>query len=69
MAYIIYQLENEFFHEPIVDETQLTAQYWFCVPWDYEDLDLLKKIMMNHLGLELIPTNMPVEMLVMEKAD
>ncbi len=69
MADIIYYLENEFFHEPIVDETQLTGQYWFYVPWDHKDLDLLRRIMMDHLGLELIPTNMPIEMLVIEKAE
>jgi len=61
---------------PIVDETGLTGDYDFSLSWiqspDKHDLELpgldeLNPILLNQLGLELIPTNMPIEMLVVEK--
>jgi uncharacterized protein (TIGR03435 family) len=33
-----------------------------------EDMDLAKKTLLDEYGLELVPTNMPIEMLVVEKA-
>jgi uncharacterized protein (TIGR03435 family) len=61
---------------PIVDETGLTNSYDFSFSWlqpfgkhslVLPDLDELNPILLNQLGLELIPTNMPIEMLVVEK--
>jgi uncharacterized protein (TIGR03435 family) len=61
---------------PIVDETGLTNSYDFTFSWlqpfgkhglVLPDLDELNPILLNQLGLELIPTNLPIEMLVVEK--
>ena len=59
---------------PIVDKTGLTNIYKYSIPWDDNwrfgsphILDELKPILSERFGLELIPTNMPIEMLVVEK--
>ena len=68
------------FRIPVVDQTGLTNRYDFNVTWDeygkkvgyrypdYPNLDGLKQSLLDQLGLELVPTNMPIEMLVIEKA-
>ena len=57
---------------PVVDETSVTNHFDFdlnCSQTDLEsrDLDSLNQAL-DPLGLELIPTNMPIKMLVVEKA-
>lgn len=68
------------FRIPVVDQTGLTNRYDFNLAWDeygkkvgfrypdYPNLDGLKQSLLDQLGLELVPTNMPIEMLVIEKA-
>jgi RNA polymerase sigma factor (sigma-70 family) len=62
-------LEADFFHRPVVDETELTDPYahTFVLPETARNLDLLRENLLNQFGLELIPDHRPVEMLVVEK--
>ncbi|HEX7617331.1 MAG TPA: TIGR03435 family protein [Verrucomicrobiae bacterium] len=60
------------FQIPIVNQIGLAEKYDFSLTWDEPDrthpnLDGLKQALRDQLGLELVPTNMPVEMLVVEK--
>ena len=62
---------------PIINQTGLAGNYDFEIKWDnhgkligasdYPDFDALKQALVDQLGLELVPTNMPIEMLVVEK--
>ena len=57
---------------PVNDTTGLTAHFDFdlnCKQADLEsrNLDAVNQAL-GRLGLELVPTNMPIEMLVVEKA-
>ena len=61
------------FQVPIVDQTGLTREYDFSLAWDEPDpkhrsLDGLKQALRDQLGLELVSTNLPVEMLVVDRS-
>jgi uncharacterized protein (TIGR03435 family) len=53
---------------PVADGTGLAGNYDFAVKWPRRDPAGLKQALLDQLGLELVPTNMPIEMLVVEKA-
>jgi uncharacterized protein (TIGR03435 family) len=59
------------FEQPVVDQTGLNGTYDIKLDWQYGTGDaakaVLRQAVLDQLGLELIPTNMPVEMLVVEK--
>ena len=60
------------FQLPVVDETGLTGSYNIDLRWKVKadqqaNQDALKQALLDQLGLELVPTNMPIEMLVVEK--
>jgi uncharacterized protein (TIGR03435 family) len=60
------------FQIPVFDETGLLWAYDLDLRWKVKaDLnanqDAVRQAMLDQLGLELVPTNMPVEMLVVEK--
>lgn len=63
---------EDHFKIPIINQTGLTNNFDFEISWDdyqggYPNLNGLKQALPEQLGLDLIPTNMPVEMLVVEK--
>ncbi len=57
---------------PIIDETDMTNHYSIDLEWKEDGRDpqhkALQKVLLDQLGLEFVPTNMPVEMLVVEPA-
>ena len=64
-------LEGDF-QFPIVDGTGIKRNVdvtlnWNRKDWEHPNLDGLKQALADQLGLELVPTNMPIEMLVVEK--
>jgi uncharacterized protein (TIGR03435 family) len=58
------------FKVPVIDGTGLTQKFDIDFKWNRHDPqnDSLKQALLDELGFELVPTNMPVEMLVVEKA-
>ena len=58
---------------PVVDETGLAGRYDIEFRWQERGAadpkhNAMKQVLLDQLGLELVSTNMPVEMLVVEKA-
>jgi uncharacterized protein (TIGR03435 family) len=57
---------------PIMDQTDASNRCSIDIKWedDWRDPEhkVLQQVLLDQLGLELVPTNMPVEMLVVEKA-
>jgi uncharacterized protein (TIGR03435 family) len=61
--------------KPVLDRTGLTNRYTFVFPWKVEGRQResfikneLQDNLANQLGLELVPSREPIEMLVVEKA-
>ena len=56
---------------PIVDKTELKSLYDFKLTWDSTDQtrvkESIKQSLLDQLGLELLPSREPVEMLVVEQ--
>ena len=69
-------LEDEIFHQPVLDQTGLTNKHDIILDWhgpmyptqSYENSDSLKKVLLEQLGLELVPARERIEMLVVERA-
>ena len=65
-------LESSYFSFPVVNQTGLTNKYDFKVTWDStnpnKSVSNLEQALADQLGLELVSTNLPVQMLVIEKA-
>jgi uncharacterized protein (TIGR03435 family) len=63
-------LEN-YLSVPIVDQTSLTGGYDIKLDWQQDGSAAgkakLRQAVLDQLGLELVATNMPIEMLVVEK--
>jgi len=65
------------FRMPVIDQTGLAGKYNMVVDWHWQgawngkdretNLNSLKKVILDRFGLELISTNMPIEMLVVER--
>lgn len=58
------------FGTPVVDQTGLTGSFDVDLKWNYRNDSQhlnLKQALYDQLGLELVPTNAPIEMLVVEK--
>ena len=60
------------FKMPIIDQTGITQHFSVDLRWKEEkghfNREGFEQTLLDQLGLELVPTNMPVEMLVVEKA-
>ncbi len=69
-VYVLASLLEAACHQPVLDQTGLTNNYDFTFSCKMEsgkyDLDSLRISLIDQLGLELVPTNMPIEMLVVE---
>jgi uncharacterized protein (TIGR03435 family) len=50
----------------VIDQTKLTGSYDIDFAWD-KTSEGLKQALLDKTGLELVPANMPIEMLVVEK--
>ena len=68
----IRNLLEQRLNQPVMDEIGLTQHFSFELQWNdmngqNADHSSLKQALLDQLGLELVPTNMPVEMLVVDK--
>jgi len=56
---------------PVINETGIAGRFDIDVGWNRNDPqhDSLKQALLDQLGLELVPANMPIEMLVVEKVN
>ena len=64
---ILSGILESIFGIPVVEHTNLKGNYDINIKWQENNLADLKQVLLNQLGLELVPTNMPIEMLVVEK--
>ena len=67
-------LEVWAYRKPVLDQTSLTGRYDFVLDWPKPQAyvaekgqAVLKENLLNELGLELVPSREPVEMLIVEK--
>lgn len=63
---------EKYFEIPVIDRTELTERYDINLKWNEPDYrhpnpDGLKQALLDQLGVELVPSREPVEMLVVEK--
>ena len=60
------------FGKPVIDQTGLTEHFDLDLNWQprpgQSEADALRQVLLNRLGLELVPSREPVEMLIVEKA-
>src|SRR5581483_11557794 len=71
MSAVANVLGGYFLNAPVVDETGLSNRYDFTLRWkgNIYDKDTVKQVLQNELGLELVPDQRAIEMLVVEYAD
>ena len=60
------------FRKPVIDQTGLNQDYDIHIQWQARpgqtDREAFRQALLDQLGLELVPANQPLEMLVVEKA-
>jgi uncharacterized protein (TIGR03435 family) len=80
IGFLIYDFES-YLHVPVIDQTGLAGRFDVDLTWDDEmkwddstgrfyftNPDGLKQAVLDQLGLDLVPSREPIEMLVVEKA-
>ena len=74
ISYLAAFLEDSLLGVPVIDRTGLTNAYDIDLSWNVKDRDwtmptrpMLDRILSDQLGLELVPSREPIEMLVVEK--
>lgn len=77
LSFLADLIVEPYFEKPCIDYTGTKAKYDLTIQWDEpeglsgeERLEALRPVMkdrLNQLGLDIVPTNMPIEMLVAEK--
>jgi uncharacterized protein (TIGR03435 family) len=73
LQYVAPLLEK-FLGKPVIDQTGLAQSFSLDLQWkesgaDDTNHDALKQALLDQLGLELVPSRAPVEMLVVEKVN
>ncbi len=73
LSNLTWFLEN-YFEFPVVDKTGLTGRFDISIKWQERDEQhrnpaALKKVLLEKLGLELVPDREEIEMLVVEKTN
>jgi uncharacterized protein (TIGR03435 family) len=78
LSLLAAQIVQGYFQKPCIDKTDPKAKYDFAFQWEVPQgmdrqarIEALRPVMKDHLiqlGLNLVPTNIPVETLVAEKA-
>jgi uncharacterized protein (TIGR03435 family) len=67
------ELLEGYFQLPVIDQTGVATAFDIDLTWDEQEYqknpDGLKQVLLDQLGLELVPSRQPVEMLVMEKTN
>jgi uncharacterized protein (TIGR03435 family) len=66
-------LEGSFLTVPVIDQTGLSGSFDIDLAWEERDrqhpnAEALKEALLDQLGLELVPSLEPIQMLVVEKA-
>jgi uncharacterized protein (TIGR03435 family) len=79
LSLLTAQMVEGYFRKPCIDTTEANARYDFTIQWDepenltgqsrWNAIQPVLEKQLQQLGLVLVPTNMPVEMLVVEKAN
>jgi uncharacterized protein (TIGR03435 family) len=69
----LHRFLEQYFNIAVVDETGLTNRFSINLKWNERgpgdpNHEAFKKAMLDQLGLELVPANRPIDMLVVEKA-
>jgi len=63
---------EKYFKMPVIDHTGLTGRFNVDLKWDEQvegkNPDAFKQVLLDQLGLELVPSRESIEMLVVEKA-
>jgi len=66
---VLAQTLENFLGRPVVDETKVSGEYDWELPYNYADKSLLLNALRDQLGLEVVPAKRTIEMLVVEKAE
>ncbi len=60
-------LEQDILKQPVIDQTGLSNKYDIDIQWKPLDHESLRKVLLDQLGLELVPSRERIEMLVVEQ--